>query len=177
MVHATAKGGFLAPTRAWLLHMGEKIDYEPKVGKERLDFDIMTLYSLTSIFLLQEGKGRKEKTVLKAKAKKSPEEDANGDQKEPAKKPSFERPTESRKPKSPPPTVAKKPKSQVEDPSRPKGATAPANGMAAPPATLPKPSVSAEFMLQARRPKVPALDENGDDAGDGVKGKADLFGW
>ena len=32
MVHATAKGGFLAPTKAWLLHMGEKIEYDPKVS-------------------------------------------------------------------------------------------------------------------------------------------------
>ena len=32
MVHATAKGGFLAPTKAWLLHMGEKVEYDPKVS-------------------------------------------------------------------------------------------------------------------------------------------------
>ena len=101
------------------------------------------------------------------------EEDASGDQKEPAKKPSLEPAAEFRKPKSPPPTVAKKQKPRAEDAtSRPKGAAAPVNGTTAPPATLPKPSVSAEFMLQARRPKVPAVGENGDDeAGDGDRGK------
>ena len=101
------------------------------------------------------------------------EEDANGDQKESAKKPSLEPAAEFRKPKSPPPTVAKKQKPRAEDAtSRPKGAAAPVNGTTAPPATLPKPSVSAEFMLQARRPKVPAVGENGDDeAGDGDRGK------
>ena len=67
--------------------------------------------------------------------------------------------------------MAKKQKPRSEDAPRPKVATASVNG-SAPPATLPKPSVSAEFMLQARRPKVPAVGEDGDEAGsDGAKGK------
>ena len=108
--------------------------------------------------------------VRKSMAFPHAEEDANGGQKEPAKKPSLEPAAELRKPKSPPPvTVAKKQKPRSEDASRPKGA-APTNGTM-PPATLPKPSVSAEFMLQARRPKVPAVGESGDEAGDDVKGK------
>ena len=102
------------------------------------------------------------------------EEDANGDPKESAKKHSLEPAAEFRKPKSPPPTVAKKQKPGSADASRPKDA-APANG-AAPPATLPKPSVSAGFLLQARRPRAPAVGEDGDDeAGDGVKGMGTIF--
>ena len=68
--------------------------------------------------------------------------------------------------------MAKKQKPRAEDAPRPKVTSV--NG-SAPPATLPKPSVSAEFMLQARRPKVPAVGEDGDEAAgsDGVKGKRD----
>ena len=93
------------------------------------------------------------------------------------KKPSAE----FKKPKSPPPPVAKKPKPGVTTgASRSKEGAAPAAAAAASgsarPATLPKPSVSAEFMLQARRPKVPAVGETDDDGGgehvlDGARGK------
>ena len=70
--------------------------------------------------------------------------------------------------------MAKKQRPRAEDAPRPKVTSV--NG-SAPPATLPKPSVSAEFMLQARRPKVPAVGEDGDEAGsDGVKGKRHLEG-
>ena len=108
---------------------------------------------------------RKQTTAFPPRA----EDEGSAEQKEPAKKPSAE----FKKPKSPPPPVAKKPKpGMATGASRPKeGAPPPAAAASgsAPPATLPKPSVSAEFMLQARRPKVPAVGEaDGDDDGEHV---------
>ena len=50
MVHATAKGGFLAPTRAWLLHMGEKIDYSPKVGRKKSTYLCIITDSILTMF-------------------------------------------------------------------------------------------------------------------------------
>lgn len=164
-VYATAKGGFLAPTRAWLLHMGNKVETEQK-----------------------ESSGLAKKNVLKAKVRQRPE---------PEQREVRER---TAKAKAAPPVVAakRKPVATVKKESAQKdvvkkegdllqhGDLRRATSSPVPPPTLPKPEVSATFLLQARRPKVPAIGDEeegeqggGDTAGEGQlqngKGNSDKF--